>query len=89
MPGCAITEEIRPVFPAVTLTGVVTVGVTAAATTLLVKVPGMAETWAELVTVQLIVTSPLASGAVQVIAVVPWPAVIVPLEMVQLYVQPI
>ena len=76
-------EAVRPVFKAVTLAGAVTVGWVAAATTVLVAVPGVAETSNTLVTVQVSVTVPLA-GAVQVIEIVPWPAVIAPLERAQL-----
>ena len=76
-------EAVRPGLEAVTLAGAVTVGLVGATTTVLVAVLGAAETPNELVTVQVIVTVPLA-GAVQVIEVVPWPAVIAPLERAQL-----
>ena len=76
-------EAVNPAWDAVTLAGAVTVGWVAAATTVLGAVPGVAEVPAALVTVQVSVTVP-GAGAVQVIEVVPWPAVIAPLERAQL-----
>jgi hypothetical protein len=84
-PACGVTDAMRPVVPAVASLGALMVGVVGALTTVTVALPLVGVP--AMVTVHPSVRVP-AVPAVNVMACVPAPAVIVPSVMVHTYVAP-